>query len=100
MLASVNYMETITDLSHYYVVRKYKHGWILGKIGTNKDDFISREKLIELGYIADVDEEPNINMLSTIPPTAIVVPNGSLLKQKFKLRADSDPDWRKSKSDK
>ena len=94
MLAAVSHMETITDLSCYYVIKKYKHGWVLGKIGTNKDDFISREKLIELGYIAE-EEESNNNILSTTPPSAIVVPTGPFLKSK--LRADNDPDWRKNK---
>ena len=96
MLASVSHMETITDLSCYYVIKKYKHGWVLGKIGTNKDDFISREKLIELGYIA---EEANSNILSTTAllshNNAIVVPTGPSLKSK--LCADNDPNWRKSK---
>ena len=98
MLAAVGHMEKIKDLSCHYVIRKYKHGWMLGKIGTNEDDFISRERLIELGYIADTEEESNINMLSTTPPSAIVVPTGTTLKSK--LRADNDPDWRKSKLDK
>lgn len=93
MLATTSLMDKMTDLSCYYVIRKYKHGWILGKIGTDKEDFVSREKLVEMGYVAE--EESNI--LSTTPPSAIVVPNGSLIKEKIKLRADTDPDWRKSK---
>lgn len=83
-------MDTITDLSDYYVVKKYKHGWILGKIGTTTDEFISYEKLVEFGYIKD---ESNDVILST----AIVVPNSPPVKPKTKYRADNDPDWRKSK---
>lgn len=94
MLASTSLTDKMTDLSCYYVIRKYKHGWVLGKIDTNKEHFISREKLIEMGYIAEEEES---NILSTTPPSAIVVPNGPLVKQKIKLRADTDPDWRKSK---
>jgi hypothetical protein len=90
----------MSDLSNYYVIKKYKHGWVLGEINNNVSQFISREELIDMGYISETKNEFNTNVLGTSPP--IIVPTISLnipkkKKVKNKLRADTDPDWRSSK---
>jgi hypothetical protein len=97
----------MTDLSGYYIIKKYNHGWQLGIIGTNDSEFFSREKLVDMGYLSGTEEESNASILGTTPP--IIVPTGLSLvepkkrlkqnnnKQKSKHRADNDPNWRKSK---
>lgn len=109
MFAATTKSESISDLSEYYIVKKYRHGWQLGKIGSEESKFISREELVIMGYLEESDEESNINILGTTPPSAIIVPTGfSPLEPKrkspknppkSKCRADNDPNWRKSKGE-
>lgn len=104
MLDATKNTEKVMDLSDYYIIKKYKHGWHLAKIGTEMSQFISREELINMGYIVEPDDDSNNNIISTTPPSAIIVPTGdynfnnkSKNSIKSKFRADNDPDWRKSK---
>ncbi|CAN5861943.1 hypothetical protein BH23THE1_BH23THE1_33880 [soil metagenome] len=117
MSATLSVSESPTDLSGYYVIKKFWHGWLLGKVTNNESKFISRDKLIEMGYLIMSDNENNSDVLGTSPPalpTVIVVPTSpsnirkrthSLDQHVFnkkvplkpKHRADNDLDWRKNK---
>lgn len=67
-----------TDLSKYYIMKKFKHGWLMQLQNSNEVVFIPKDHLIKLGYIRD---EKNT---STTPSRksweysgVIVVPIGS-----------------------
>lgn len=105
------------DLSGYYIIKKFRHGWMLGQVDTNDSRFFPREDLIKMGYLADTGEESDLNVLGTTPPSVIVVPTSpsnfrkrsksldkldsanKKIPVKIKNRADKDPDWRKNKDD-
>ena len=97
-------LSEISDLSEYYTIKKYRHGWVLGRIADNETFFISREKLITMGYLEN-SEEPETNEI-TMPPNVIIVPTESYINNtprqkipvKYKNRADNDTDWRKNKN--
>lgn len=109
MFAAIKNSELVTDLSGYYIIKRYNHGWQLGKIGSEESHFISREELVDMGYLAEPEEESNLNIMGTTPPSAIIVPTGLHLepkkkpniknKTKSKFRADNNSNWRKSKEE-
>ena len=99
-----------TDLSNYYIAKKFRHGWLMQEQSSDKTVFIPRERLIEMGYIRDEKtSRPNLSRKSWEHPGVILVPTGrhqrsrSCSEDEFTTTtatgANFDLDWRKSHSD-
>lgn len=68
-------MDTLTDLSQYYIIKKFQHGWLVGSLTDSSSLFVTRSELVRMGY----ESEPaDITLSSTPPaiPTVIMVPTG------------------------
>lgn len=78
----------ITDLTNYFVIKKYPDGWLVSKNKPGERPiFLQNEKLISMGYINE--ETPTVRH-PTPPPAVILVP----ITQK-KGRSDLNENWRR-----
>ena len=65
-----------TDLSNYYIIRKFRHGWLMKNQNSEETIFIPRERLVKMGYISDEGIVPSKKIQEY--PHVIVVPIGRL----------------------
>lgn len=96
----------MADLSRYYIIKKFRHGWLLGKVENDESQFISREELVKMGFLADTGDYSSASMLGSSPPSVIVVPTSpssvqkrSQSSDKNKYRNDNNSDWRRNGDD-
>lgn len=92
-MSSPNNLNQMINLSDHYVIKKFHHGWLLGKVGSDDTLFMDRDNLIALGYIENINEV--IPEAPATTPSVIIVPISKEKIQKIKNRANNDPDWRK-----
>lgn len=107
--------ELLTDLSGYYIIKKYRHGWLLGSVKFNNEQcFLSSKQLIEMGYLDPSEyesENENEQLANTPLAIPIIVPTSpSTFKKRSKSydkefltpqsnQTNLNIDWRKSKED-
>ena len=85
-----------TDLSQYYIVRKFKHGWLFRSQHSDDTVFLSREQLINKGYLPE-DPPSNTRKFSIPqkPSNVILVPTSKRDFWKGPRLRPVDGDWRK-----
>ena len=89
-----------TDLSDYFIVKKFRHGWLMQKQNSDKTAFIPKETLIRMGYVQEEKmSTPSRNSLEY--PEIIVVPMGNGHQRSKSCSEDenqismADTDWRR-----
>jgi len=65
-----------TDLSNYFIAKKFRHGWLMQEQNSDRTIFISRENLIRMGYLHDDRNSQSSSRRSWGHSEVIVVPTG------------------------
>lgn len=87
-MAEPSFSTDITDLTNYFVIKKYPDGWLVSKNNPGERPiFLQNEKLISMGYLNE--ETPSVRHPSP-PPAVILVPTAYR-----RSRSELNENWRK-----